>query len=231
MRDRQKKWDAEVREWLQQALQGAGVSQVALQKQLGLPEGSLSKVLKGERRLKEYEIDELAEALKTPPPAQKSLVQVAPSANVGHIAPVKSIAAAGRWLDPGARMTTDAAPVPRRMEPKFKFIEQYSLRVEGTDFNKIFHHGEYVVFAPFKAFRAEPLDGDIVHVERLDTRKNLIEHTIRRVRVDDAGQVTLWPESDDPEWQTPIPYPLFHKNEKLTIKGFYVGSFRPNPQV
>lgn len=213
------------KEWLRKGLQQPGKSNVGLAKALGIDASGVSRMLKGERRLQLHEVEKAAAYLGIKPPHYGEVLKdgaVAPARNMTHVVALTKIAAGGVWREVGVKVRYEEVAIPLIPEPSLAGLTQYATRIDGTDFNKILRPGDYAIFVPYADIRKAPVDGDIVEVER--RRGDMVETTVRRVRVH-AGEVELWPESDDPAWQKP----LRGSDGEIEITGYYVGLFRPSP--
>jgi plasmid maintenance system antidote protein VapI len=214
-------------DWLKAGLKRPGKSNVGLAKALGIDASAVSRMLKGDRKLKLEEVAGAAAYLGLDPPGQfvRNRTDVASvNTSVQAVTLTKS-AAGGVWREVGVPVIFEAVAIPLVPEPRLAGLVQYATRIDGNDFNKILSPGDFAIFVAFSDMRDAPQDGDIVEVER--RRGDSIETTVRRVRVR-GSVVELWPESDDPKWQTPLRVTASDR-DRIEITGFYVGLFRPNP--
>ncbi len=78
------------------------------------------------------------------------------------------------------------------------------LLVKGESLNRIARENDVLVCESIAGTGNEPRDGDLVVVERRREQEGLIEVTAKRLRITKAGP-ELWPESDDPRYQSPLP--------------------------
>ena len=219
------------REWLKNGLRQPGKSNVGLARALGIDGSGVSRLLKGDRKLKLEEVPKAAAYLGIDPPGHHVNVFNEPSSatnrhNLRKVVSLTKIAAGGVLREVGVPLIFEAVAIPLVPEPRLNGLEQYATRIDGTDFNKILSPGDYALFVPYKDMRKAPQNGDIVEVER--RRGNFVETTVRRLKIID-GQIEFWPESDDPTWQRPFRMADAERGEKIEITGFYVGLFRPNP--
>jgi transcriptional regulator with XRE-family HTH domain len=216
-------------QWLRNGLKQPGKSNVGLAKALGINPSGVSRMLKGERKLQLSEVEKAAAYLGLPPPTGNSAIvngPVAPTRQSAQAVVLAKSASAEVWRKAGVKVTYEAIAIPFVPEPSLAGLTQYATRIDGSDFNKVLRPGDYAIFVPFQDVRKSPQDGDIVEVER--HRGDLKEVTVRRVRIK-GDVVELWPESDDPQWQTPMRYHGQGAPHGPEITGCYVGLFRPAP--
>jgi transcriptional regulator with XRE-family HTH domain len=96
--------------------------------------------------------------------------------------------------------------------PDYPVEAQYDLVVVGTSINRVAMDGYRLRVVDLAKMGGGYSTGDLVIVER--TEGNLVETTAKRVRRRTTGEEELWPDSDDPQWQSP----LVVEREKGTIK-------------
>lgn len=110
--------------------------------------------------------------------------------------------AAGLWMDPeGDRF--DPLPYSVPSDPRFPDTEQYLLRVRGNSINRKAAAGSLVRCLGVYSAPREPRAGDWVIVERTSP-DGAIETTVKRLETAADGSAELWPDSDDPRFQSPI---------------------------
>lgn len=111
-------------------------------------------------------------------------------------------------------------PVPSRFRGRAKALE-----VRGPSMNRRYPPGAVVVWIETQDFR-EPRDGDGVIVYSYCNDDD-IEATVKVLKVNNSGDMWLWPDSDDPEHQQPINPRLPPERVKLVeVKGIVIGSYR-----
>ena len=81
---------------------------------------------------------------------------------------------------------------------------QYAYTVDGPSVNKTARDGDILVCVDLIKSGADVVENDLVIVERTRFNGAMLERTAKRVRKAIAGP-ELWPDSDDPEHQDPIP--------------------------
>lgn len=177
---------------------------------------SVSKVSKLEtqaQRVDEVWIAKLASALQISPadlfrsPEQLANAEVkdelAPAPIYFQQIPILGEVAAGAWLEVDPLKTEEEPTdwLPFSPDPQLNLNSAFVLKVHGTSLNKIAPEGSLLVCTPYAG--QELSDGDLTIVERARDGGSLIEVTAKRVRQPN-GHFELWPESNDPKWQTPI---------------------------
>jgi SOS-response transcriptional repressor LexA len=115
--------------------------------------------------------------------------------------PVIGIVRAGLWQDVDAgdsgvyQVVSSAPDAPTEW--------QYAFTVEGTSLNKIAAPGDILICMDAIKARYDIKDGDLVIVEKARFSGQMIERTAKRIRRSTSG-FELWPESNDPAFQSPI---------------------------
>ena len=138
-------------------------------------------------------------------------------------APVRGLAAAGLWQE-DSRQIGDDTPVPASPNPRYANRPQIAFRVVGNSMDRLVADGEYVICIDFAESPMHLRDGDIVVAER--RRGGETERTVKRVRTD--GQtIELWPDSNDPEHQTPIILNGASDHVEVLVIGIVIGFYRP----
>lgn len=89
------------------------------------------------------------------------------------------------------------------LDPRYEEIPQFALKVVGESMNRTVRDGEYVICASWPETGQSLRDGLLVIVQR--QRGSTVEVTVKRVR-GHQSHWELWPESDDPRYQTPYVY-------------------------
>lgn len=202
------------RQWVKRGLEKPGKNATGLAKALGRNPSAVTRIVSGERLVKANELPLISSYLGEPAPiVGKMAATEAPdvarvSASVRN-APAVRVAgevAAGAWLeildefDP-TDVTGDWPVSPIPADPRYPAPAQFDLKVRGTSINRYAREGEILRCVDIHRSHMDFHDGDLVIVRR--KRLDLIETTAKRVRVS-GGKVELWPESDDPHWQTPV---------------------------
>lgn len=141
--------------------------------------------------------------------------------------PTKGEVAAGHWLD------LDITPDPEELEQypiapsgEYPIDAQYGLVVRGTSINKIAGPGEVLHCVDMAIAGLEPVDGDIVIVERRRAQQG--QHEVTAKRFSRLGKVTtLSPDSSDPRW-LPIVFDAAEKTEEeVEVVARVIGVYKP----
>jgi transcriptional regulator with XRE-family HTH domain len=131
---------------------------------------------------------------------------IAPRVAMFQTAQVKTLGAvaAGVWRDVGQADSVVYEDLSNAMppHPDYPLEAQYDLVVVGTSINRVAMDGYRLRVVDLAQTGGGYSAGDLVIVER--TEGNLIETTAKRVRRRATGEEELWPDSDDPQWQTPL---------------------------
>lgn len=113
---------------------------------------------------------------------------------------------AGVWIDVGvAPSDTDRRLSPIPFDPRYPRRSQYDLCVEGNSINRFARDGALLRCVDIVGPGIEIRDGDYVIVRRT-AGLGTVETTAKRLRLTKTGR-ELWPDSDDPRYQTPIIIP------------------------
>lgn len=172
----------------------------------GLGESTIRHLREGKARSPKVEtLEKLAAALDTSPTwlafGEGSLESYQ---NQLSYIQVKGEVAAGQWVEVThcpEEFEHDPASIP--INPSYPANAQYGLIVRGTSINRLAQDGEILVCIDIYATGLQPAYDDLVIVERCRDGGALCETTAKRYRPIKDG-VELWPDSDDPRWQTPI---------------------------
>jgi phage repressor protein C with HTH and peptisase S24 domain len=124
-------------------------------------------------------------------------VPISPLATI----PVIGIVRAGLWQDADAGDAGLYQVVPAAADAPAEW--QFALAVEGTSLNRIALPGDILICMDIVKARYEFADGDLVIVERSRFAGQMVERTAKRIKRVVEG-FELWPESDDPAFQSPI---------------------------
>jgi SOS-response transcriptional repressor LexA len=135
--------------------------------------------------------------------------------------PIKGEVRAGAWLEI-EDTEQDYGTVPVVPNPRYARAPQYALKVNGTSMNRIAKPGSYVIVASWPELGRELRDGDLLVVRR--QRAMTREITVKRAKRGKDG-FELWPESDDPRHQAPIPMADGSREVEVTIMGLVIGTY------
>lgn len=108
----------------------------------------------------------------------------------------------GNLHDPEAELHADKhPPVPYVLDPRYRRLTQFAVRVVGPSMNREIPDGWFAVCVRYWDVRVGLQDGDLVVVER--RRGGLVEGTMKWLRRRN-GKWGLHPDSDDPRYQSPV---------------------------
>lgn len=194
----------EIREWVRQALAESGLSMSEMSRRLGIPVDGISKVLKGRRELSAEEMFQIQNISGVAPPANASgaseiRLTDAPAVRSLTLINVIGEAAGGVWKE--MKLSFDEYTLNYPIDPRFPPDALKALRISGNSINRQAKDGDHVVILDVWAFPRELRDGDWVAVRRI--RHDVAETTVKQLR-GAAGAWELWPDSTDPDFQTPV---------------------------
>lgn len=106
--------------------------------------------------------------------------------------------------------------------PHYQHLQPYALEVIGPSMDQIFSHGSLVVVVPFLNLGREPRQGD--KVVALRSRPDGTWEVTVKEFVIKGSKPYLWPRSNHPDFQTPIPVEEPPDGEQLFIQGLVVMS-------
>lgn len=192
---------------------GKSVRKAALD--AGLSETALKDLLANEKQWPKLDtLQKLAISLETDPAwlafggdedieAAKAATAAMPAASL----PVVGEVAAGRWLEADDHVDVPPYdPVPVQPDSRWPVEAQYGLMVRGTSLNRVALDGDILACVDAITARYRPREDDLVIVEMRRNAGLLRQMTAKRyMRL--STHIELWPDSDDPRWQTPIIIP------------------------
>lgn len=143
--------------------------------------------------------------------------------------------AAGRYSSMDSAVDETVYPrVPVTPDDRYPRKAQYGLVVRGTSVNRIAIDGDVLHCVDIQASGHYPINGELVVVEQITGGGHLRERTAKVFKeVGEERFVELWPDSDDPKWQTPILVPhrvyshAVDPDLKVEIRAFVIGAYRP----
>ncbi len=128
-----------------------------------------------------------------------------PEGTLGRFQQVRIIGSvkASSWQDVTEQVNDEEAKyVPSASD--YPADWQYAFTVDGPSVNKTARDGDILVCVDLVKSGVDVTENDLVIVERTRFHGAMLERTAKRVRKAIAGP-ELWPDSDDPEHQDPIP--------------------------
>lgn len=106
----------------------------------------------------------------------------------------------------------------------YKSVKPFALEVRGPSMNKVFPDGSVIVCASMYNLGEEPKDGKKYVIQR-NVDGSLYEATVKTLRIDENGDGWLWPESTDPNYQTPEKI-NGNEGEEIVILARVIGFFQ-----
>lgn len=94
-------------------------------------------------------------------------------------------------------------PLPVPADPRWPASAQFALITRGTSINRVAEDGDFLACVDAQAINYSGREGDLVIVQRSRFGGAMIERTAKRYRKKEEV-FELWPDSTDPEFQTPI---------------------------
>ena len=123
-------------------------------------------------------------------------------------------AASGVWKDASSVLLSSDKNVsinvisrspksPFPADPRYPQDAQYDLTVRGSSIDRVARDGDLLRCVDLNTVNIEVANGDLVLVRRTRDNGQLVEISAKRVRR--IGEmIELWPDSNDPQWQSPI---------------------------
>lgn len=99
----------------------------------------------------------------------------------------------------------------------FDVADQRAYMVAGNSINRVAKPGDILVCIDHIAIGADVRPGDLVIVERSRFGGQMIERTAKRLRRGSKGEWELWPDSDDPSYQSPTILTEAAEHEEIRI--------------
>lgn len=110
---------------------------------------------------------------------------------------------AGHWSENMLWDESDRYAIPYVHGSDIPHYHVQAFLVVGDSMDRKYPEGSIVIVAPTIVNGIEPVDGDIVVVDRVDTAEQH-EATLKQLYIDSDGKKWLWPRSHSPEHQQPI---------------------------
>ncbi len=146
---------------------------------------------------------------------------------------------AGVWKEAQEWPLSDRYNITIPQDGAYPGIKRYGLMVKGQSMNKVFQEGSVVIVINFADIGRCPRNGDyVVAMQRSDVSDSF-EATVKAVQVKESGQMVLWPQSTEPDFQSPMVLPspdtvVCHsaaESPNVTILALVVGSYMPMPKA
>jgi transcriptional regulator with XRE-family HTH domain len=217
--------EEQYRIWVSEGVRMRGKSQKGLAAAMKLSTGTVSKICKGTRPVRLYEVPTIQAYLGTPPPIatndNHAPAEVADERSVPSGLTVEAVIEPEFWKGAGAVVAISTVPIPGRPDQKFRGIPQYACAIRAQP-------DAYLICVPYFRVRAQPMHGDKVHVRR--TRANgEFEDTQRVVQIV-SGKVRLHLPNVAEDTDKPLAYPNNKRSdEAVEIRGLIIGRFEVEP--
>lgn len=211
--------------WLKAELDKPGRSQSALARFMKLDHPSIvNRMVNGTRQIKAVEADQIRAYLNA---TAKSGAPALSAGLDGSIQPasllsVRGVVEAGSWREVAFLEADEPETLPA---PRFLVDSgAFALKVAGPSMNKFYPAGTYVIVEPWQG-GALPVGKHVV-VERIKP-DGTVETTIKELAWSGTAY-ELWPKSDHPAHQTPVP---FDDQEGVTVRlvGRVIWAISPVP--
>lgn len=150
------------------------------------------------------------------------------SGTPGGVAVIGEVAA-GLWFDTEGgvdRPNYEQYPLPA--DQRYPPVAQYGLIVRGNSINRVAREGEVLHCLDVGITGIEPVNGDLVIVERRRAQGGQKEVTAKVVRRK-GPLIELAPDSDDPRWSEPLVLDPRNapEDEEIAIVAIVIAVYKP----
>lgn len=183
--------------WILKGLENPDKTRAGLAKALRRNPAVITNMLSGKRQIKANEIEPIARYLGVDPP---EFPKVEPRPTVATVYIVGDVAG-GVWAEPGLHF--DPIPSTVVVDGRWPQKSVYLLRVRGASINRQAKDGDLVLCLDAFAAPRDYQNGDWVIAERVDAGGRR-ETTVKQVRGSRATGFALYPDSDDPSFQSSV---------------------------
>ena len=178
-------------------------------------------------------VEALAPALKTTPwwlmwgigPEDSSDPNADPSSAVSML-PLLGKIHAGLWLDTSIFDQDTYRTVPATIDPRYPHASHYCLEVVGDSVDQIYPEGTIVVCVDFAESGLKLKSGQLAHVERRRAGGQMIEITLKEIKLGSKGEVTLLPRSSNPVHK-PLHLSDSDESDEIHVRGIVVSGITP----
>lgn len=210
--------------WLKAELERPGRSQSALARFMGLAPEQVNRMVHGRRQIRADEADKIRAYLSATVATGTgaSIPHISPRMHPASALPVKGTVEAGSWREVPF---TDLEHEPETIPAPQSIVDSgaFALRVSGPSMDQLYRPGSFVIVQPWHG-GALPYGRRVV-VER--SRPNgLYETTVKELVRGADGEPELWPRSNHPAHQTPVPYKDL-EGVNVRIVGLVISSYQP----
>jgi phage repressor protein C with HTH and peptisase S24 domain len=210
-------------DWLKSELEKPGRSQSALARFMGVVPEIVNRMANGKRQIKAHEADQIRQYMAaTSGSGSATLPHISPRPSAASLLTVRGTVEAGSWREVAF---TDFEHEPETLPAPRSIVDSgaFALRVAGPSMDQLYPDGSYVVVQPW---HGGPLPfGKRVVVER-SRPDGLAETTVKELVRGADGEAELWPRSNHPAHQSPVPYKDI-EDVTVRIVGVVVWSMKP----
>ncbi|WP_428413078.1 LexA family protein [Pararhizobium sp.] len=175
----------------------ANLTQAKLGELVGKSSLTISRIERGEIGLSTRNAENFARALNV----SETDLFAAPSE--ARMIPVVAQVQAGEWAETWDWDPEDHYTVPILREPAMDGFKLFGVEARGPSMNRRYPDGTVLIISDMIETGEEPILGKRYVIER-ERSDGMREATVKTLWQDDAGQIWLLPESDDPRFQEPI---------------------------
>lgn len=205
---------------LRKMRQDLGLTLEKASEKLDISVSQLSRLERGESEITVNQLERFAALYNPTGPA------LIPTSAPLQTAIVKGAVQAGAWAQSLEWPPDEWYSVSIPKHPLYGRFPAHGLEVRGPSMDRLYPAGSVVIVVGFLDLERQPESDENVIVRRRD-RHGLYESTVKTFRPDTAGRPWLWPQSNDPEHQTPIPADADQERiETVEITGLVVSSVR-----
>lgn len=111
---------------------------------------------------------------------------------------------AGAWAETSELPYDEQYDMPVTADEQFASFKLHAGEIRGTSMNRKWPEGTVVIYTDAIETGEDIIPGKRYVVER-ERADGMREATVKELRQDGAGRLWLWPDSDDPLFQAPIP--------------------------
>lgn len=132
---------------------------------------------------------------------------------------------AGAWTEAIEWPFEDQYEIPTYTPPKYIAYPKFAVEVRGPSMNRRYPEGSVLICVKLIDMDHEIEPGTRYIIQRRDAAGDH-EMTVKELRVDENGNPWLWPDSDHPEHQSPLPVSGIDGDE-IQILAIVVSSYQP----
>lgn len=200
-----------------------GWDQTQLAEKLGTTQGTVSRWESGKQK---PEFEQLAALAAIEGKTIEAFLGYSVRLGTINILPitVRGALRAGAWVEAVEWPPDEHFEILVPEDKRYAGLTHAAFRVDGPSMNKLYPDGSYVITVPYIQIQHEPQPGDRVICQR--TRADgLVEATVKELAISD-GRRYLWPRSDHPDHQAPIPLDGIN-GEEVVVTAKVIGSYKP----